>query len=745
MRPPLLLALMALSLPAAAGTPLDRYVGVDTLQIPGTVEVPLLAVPGADLRPCVEVRIDDHPYVFALEPGHDLVVFGDNVVSDLELEAKKRNHKFLNLMGEDAAWRVGGELDIVSVDAMRIGDLTIEGVQGLNPTPNTRIDAVASDAALSGSPGIDGVIGLGALEGLAWAILPSEGVVRFAPADQGGKLLGEVGGTAVEASASPSAIVKFGKQKELRSASPYLVPARFADKDVTAALAFYTQADLSTAVGFPDKAPVAGVGDIYRHWIEVGVKGGPTVEAWVVGKGDYALAATVDEARYPFDGVLGGNVLGRYDLAYDPAAHKLAFALVEGERKAEGGMSVVRDAAEQALKAAIEKSKEDADQDDAASGDEGADKPEGDPGAYARLAKVLDKQGHFDEAVENLQKVVAFDEDKCESWLNLGEMQRKAGKFADARASFTKAAELYESWYGLPDDQRIPYGKSLDLQEKGGIEAALLGWTRAEVPEDVKRQDASCQEAYGQIAALDLLEDRAGEVGAIYDAHMDLDPWLAVARGHAALALDDGQGAQEAYRQAILHETEPLVEPRVGLAVRYAREGDIDKAGELFAKAVDEDPDDLGARFLWLDAVREQQGQDAALKLALEQMNAMPGHAAPLIALVREARIAGDDKVMGKARKRAEKLLGEEARLHAAMVGPKGLEAIYRAEVGELDRAAALADEALEGNARCWRSWFARAEAARAQGDAAAEADALKHVLQLKPFDAYAAIRLGEL
>ena len=248
------------------------------LQLTSTVEVPLYDVPGFEMVPVVAAQVGETRLFLALLPGIDEVGLTGPGAAALGLE------------GDEA----DGGYSVAEVDSLQIGALTLSNLEVATASP-VSIPRWAGGASIGRTQvlELDGYIGLDALPSVAWAILPSAGVVRFAPEAEGDALVSGVGAAAPLAEGAPASVynpatvVKKGKTKTLLESST-VVAATFGSANTRASLKFQdlhsrvapsVVGDITPArtVGGYRVAPAkAGLGDQVVDTVVI-VDGGPDV------------------------------------------------------------------------------------------------------------------------------------------------------------------------------------------------------------------------------------------------------------------------------------------------------------------------------------------------------------------------------------------------------------------------------------------------------------------------------------
>ncbi len=691
MRTLALSGLLAFSTSALAGV--DAFVGsVDEVVISGTVTVPLVADPDSENPSAlVGVTSGDSETVVAIAIGgrEAVIVVPQALVDDLELEKKSKKDK------------LGGTIDWVDIDSLVIGDLELKGVR-----------AMVQGSGSNGTIAADEVrIGMGALPELSYAILPSQGVVKFAPAAEGAALVSEVGGTAIPYTEAEWSTAKFGKTKKLVPFRTLVVDVKIGGQDVSVAL---EPGSNGTAI-----SPDAGValeggknsGDTWHYWLDAEIAGHST-------SGWFYSNSTLDRGSFAHQGIIGADLLAGMDIAVDRGSMTVAIAPAS-EINREDVVDRIIERAEKELEEALAELDGDGEEGEAAEESEEAEEGAADParaGAYATIAGVYERFHKNDKALESWKAVIEADDSSCTNWMSYGSVQLKTGDVDGALASFEKSSEMYHAWWDNDLETRkemkalAAKDKSLNVDENGEST-------------DPKEVPGACHVADGHVAQVLLVKGDLDGVEQAYRKHLDLDPDLALAYGNAALMAGEHERAHEPLRQAIRLESSPDPVNRMALGVAYSLGDDHASASELFKRAAELDEADPMAVALWFDAVRQSDGEAAAVDEAKAWAMAHPDNTAAHLAWVQAAQAAGDASEASKA---AQAVFDTSLGNNASDATLQATYARFLVTQGKLDDAAAAADKAVALDAGLGLAWLAKADVASAQGDADAAAGHLK-------------------
>ena len=693
MRTLAIIGLLASSTTALAGV--DKFVGsVDEVILAGTVEVPLVGDPsGETLDAMVGMTVTkegEEARTFPVQlSGREAVIVVPQALVD-ELGLKKHTKKD----------KLGGTIDWVDIESLTIGGLELKGVRAM-------VQGSKSDSTISSG---EVRIGMAALPELSYAILPSKGVVKFAPADQGATLVSEVG-TAIPYTETPWGKVKFGKSKKLQPMRSLEVAAKVGGTDVTVSL--------DPGVEGSTVSPEAGValegghnsGDTWHFWLDAEV-GGASTSTW------FYRNSALERGGYQHQGVLGSDAIGAMDIAVDQAGKTVALAVAKEQVRAD----IVPDMiayAEKELEKALAEQDEAKEGEEAKASDEGDEESGKDParaGAYAALAGTYDTYHRTDKAAETWAKVVELDDSSCTNWLSYGSAQLNVGDADGAIASFSKSSEQYHAWWDNDLETRKDMKKLANKGSGLNVDEEGKSTDPAEAP-------GACFVADGHLAQAMLVKGDLDGVEQAYRAHLDLDPGLALAYGNASLRTGEIARAHEALRQAMRLESGPDALNRLALGVAYVQQDDFTSATELFQRAAELDSDDPMAVSLWLDAVRRGQGNAAAADQAKAWATSRPDNAAAHLAWIQAASAAGDASEASTA---GEALFNTQIAQHPRNASLQAVYARFLVVQGKLTEAAKAADTAVELNPGLGLAWLAKADVAAAQGDDAAAAEAVK-------------------
>ncbi|HNH46289.1 MAG TPA: tetratricopeptide repeat protein [Myxococcota bacterium] len=466
---------------------------------------------------------------------------------------------------------------------------------------------------------LSGEIGLAGFTGLAFALLPSEGVLRLVPADQGASLVSALGGSLDYTSvAAFKKKVGSGPPSEFED-TPFVVEASWSGQALPATLslesAYSTLArEVEGAPRYEMKghtqpsltlpaAPTLQVGEYPVQWRELGL-GAVRTWSYVVRVGLGPLGLLKPNAT------VGIDLMRMADLAVDPVNHKLGIKAASALK-----LQDYRPVREAALKKALEP----------APVEEGKEAPSEEDKKKARIAALKPLASWYDGVGQPAlsaplwKEVTEGEADQCGNWLSLGRSLMRTGNPADALSASRKAAELYDAWSSLSLEERTKQQKAYDAAMKKKAE-----WTGT-VPQDHK-----CHVAWGDVAAEMLaMKDYTG-IAAIYPSKMDLDEELALVAGNALLLQGKTEQAQAAYLRAIAVERTGSPAARVGM-ILTARSWEQAQA-QLGASGWSFFFDDPYLLSVYLDAARKFGGEATAKAEVTRLLEMLPSDPALLIA-----------------------------------------------------------------------------------------------------------------
>jgi tetratricopeptide (TPR) repeat protein len=708
MRSWLLVSLAFASLPASAA-PLDKYAGTPgDVTISGPIDVPLQESPGGNPYAYVWVKFgadSDKGYLAQLSSDSQFHYMSSDLADELGLKVHTGNKKLINWKGEDHKGRLGVSVNYVDVDEVRIGDLVLKHVRVITSEPLDKDEKEKQELTVEPKGLSAGLtLSLPALEQLGWAVLPSDGVVRFVPAKDAASLVQSVG-SEIPYTSREVTRERFGKRKDGRfyhPSVPILVDAK---------------------IGGVDSPRTALVLDVWAGTIDAQLE---LTGATYLQLGDASIANTSASIggmapvpttlfKNPINGFVGGyvadmvtaslgsEVLSSYDFAADPANHTIALRPVSTPKRDNPTAAALAAALKD-----IEKPADDA-KDEKKKSDEPDEEWKPKPKDLTKVAYLYANLGDLPNALANHKRVTEIKPRKCDGWQNVGETQAMMGDFQGALASFQQASTLYHAWWDLPVEQREDLEKELNKLEEKEREAA-----------ENYAQPAGCFKADGQMAAAALALSNYDQVAQTYKDKLDLDPGLAVTNGSMELVRGNLASAQASFRQAVkMSNDSKWGDARLGVGITYAESGDWVSAKELFnnwfAAGIRDDVDPLS---LWLSYVRKYEGADASVAAIRKVASENPLSAEFTLAWFREALRAGKADEAAQAKARLDTILAWAHNNEPRRTFTWSNTARYLATLGDVAGAAQAADKAVQLQPQNDDAWEAKFEVAMLQGNA---------------------------
>ena len=324
------LALAMFSGPASAEVCYEKWLGsVGAANMESEkADATLFHSPLGETAPFVQVTIGEDNYLFALMTNSKTIWISDRVAKDQGIKFASKNKKLINLKGKKNRFREVGEIKVSHLDQLTIGEITLEDVS----VSNFSKEESSTDAAQGGRAwyksrisalAVDGAIGLNALpEDINWAVLPSEGVVRFTR----GSAHTIEGGAQLAVTHEPALRERFGRapfsRHVHRAATDVAEGVTVAGIEMPAAVEL---AMLQSVTIWPNEVPAASVvevGDIAHKLTEVGFGGKKMGSVRVATHTGFDLVNK--KTQEPFEvlkqinmAYIGQDLLWAYDVARD--------------------------------------------------------------------------------------------------------------------------------------------------------------------------------------------------------------------------------------------------------------------------------------------------------------------------------------------------------------------------------------------------------------------------------------------
>jgi outer membrane protein OmpA-like peptidoglycan-associated protein len=681
------LALLALCLPATAlaGNPYDSYTtSVGEVQIDGVVELELHSGAFGAEMPYVRVRFseeDETYWLFLIDMGSDQIVVSKTIAEEHGSGVSTKNKNFFGSLGkkkDEAAYKLGGKFELTSFDQFLLGEglvvSDIDATVGSFPVPAPILEDFNYAA-------VAGVIGVGALD-LPVALLPSEGVVRFAPADQGQAILDSVGGTILPFVSAEPTKVKTWSGKQVFPGVYAIIDGQFGEQPV--AMSFSTTADVSElrrSVELAD-APAHPLSDVQVVYTGLALGAHAVAPNWFLQRD----LAVVD---YPggVEAALGYNILAHYDIAVDPVSGQVAFDVAQAQQRHWPIEGIIASKNKE-----LEPKEDDGEAEEKTEDDIKAEQEE--------RAGVLDQKAFFhivagqhEEAIAALEEATGLDAEPCERWALMATAYQHAHRFDDAAVAAQKAMDRYLAWSSLSAEERE------EIQEMDDEEREASG---------VQPQDLdACYQMPGMISHYQLVADEPDKAIATFDEHADLHPNIGVMAGVAHLLEGNDDAANGPLRQAlnmggrdVARYQGFLLGARIALAELYERQGDLDTAiahWEREGMSLSHDP---FAAEQYVALVRERDGDEAALAAAQSLADGYPLNPVAHTVLGNELAAAGQADAAKAAYDTAGERMATLLSLRPNVAVTHGVQAWMLVQVEDWAGAKAAAKKGLELNAR---------------------------------------------
>ena len=651
---------------------------IEEVVISGQVEVPLYTAPDGSLVPCVKATVGEETLILALNITGGIYL-SDGTIARLGLEA-------------DEVKQGDAKVKVVNVDTINIGGMALNGVEAEVGAPRgSGADPYGVPAA---SPEVDGWIGLSFVPA-GWAILPSEGVVRFSPPNEAAALVDSLGTRPVSYRVTPARKEKYEKKKRIYLPTGPIIPVEIGGVKVEAIPTFATwnssvRGDVEMRPG-----PTAQISGLPHTWADVQL-GGQSVSSWTLSDGGLTRINAPQMVNDYTDAFIGAGVLSFYDIAGDSGGNRIAFRYAVEEQERQSSVALAIELAQAGIDKTA-KAKEEAPPPEGEAAPS-ADDPPGSPALYSRLGQLQQRAGDLPGALESYSTLLAFEDgDKdCSNHLTLGRAHLDSNDIDSALASFQAASDLYHLWWDLPLDEREALDEARAEMEPDEQKAA-----------EPKKQAGACFVADDYLAVAHMMTGDLDAVDALYAERLDLSPGLAVAQGNAAFLRGQLSTAQAAFRQAIQMEAKPDALHRLGLAVYAQNTGDWAGASRAYARALEINPYDVMIAQMWVDAAARATSPADALGVAATFSEANPDSAAGHIARVRAAAAAGDERELKKAVSLAERYFKRDDVLFSARAEFNAQQALMMVEAGQLAEARPVAEQALLMEPSNTTAWLA--------------------------------------
>jgi outer membrane protein OmpA-like peptidoglycan-associated protein len=680
-------ALLALCLPsvALADAPTDKYEGsIGDVQIDGVVELPLQAGVYGDELPYVFVNFgeeDDGAWLFRITLGEPHFAVSSTVADEFGSGVQTMNKDFFGSLGkkkDEAAYKLGGKHKVTFLDELYLGEgLVLSDI-------DAAVYSIGSAPLVLGSVAVDTVHGSinPHTLGLPTAILPSEGVVRFAPADQGQAILDMVGGTVVPYQYVESEVVKTYKGKEIHPNYAAVVEVELGGQNFLIDLhtgGFGSRVNHGVDLGDAATIPVADF-DLRYATPKVGQQ--ELASGWIQQR-------NIDVAEHPGGvvGYLGYDFLANFDIAIDPGSMQIALRPADVQKRA------------WPIQAFIDATIADLEPEAPAEGEEPEEKTEEDlkaeqetrAGGLQDLGFLYLYNGQIDEGIAAFEEATGLDAEPCEYWSNLGNAYTMAHRFDDAAVAMQKSFDRYSAWASLSAEEREEIEELEDEErEASGVQ-----------PQDLD----ACFHTPGALAYSKLLAGEYEQVATMFDEHADLHPNFGVVAGVAALLAGDDDAAQGPLRQALNMGARNASEhqgvlnaTRIALAELYQRSGDFDSAIAHWEREQKWLVGDPFAVQQYATLVGERDGADAVVPALQALAATFPENPVPHTVLANELAAAGKADEAKAAYDAAAALLDDYLARRPTLAGLYGLKAWHLVQLEDWAGAKEAAQKGLDLN-----------------------------------------------
>ncbi|MFT5584601.1 MAG: tetratricopeptide (TPR) repeat protein [Cognaticolwellia sp.] len=441
-----------------------RQYAVDpgAVSIDGVVQVPLYSHYASESRAAlvaVSFPYVDSPILMALSVGRSGITLTQGTAEKAGAFLKDTSQ---------------GQVAVIS--EMRIGGLVLS---------NVKVQIGDQDS-----------MGLTTFSGLATAVLPSEGVVRFAPAAQADGLLSAVGEPMAYSSA-PVQQVKYMRSKYWVGGEAVIVSGTVNGQEGP----IFLDAGSQIAKSYAGQTPIYTVG-LSKYYATELVFGGVEVALLSSHWSNPPYMVEAQGARFP------GSEMAAWNIAIDPSTKRIAIS-TQSRTQYSSSWDIELGQALAELETA--KRVGEADLSDFHSG----------------LASLYMGNNDAVNALEYAALVSDAKPESCASYHLLGRAQALAGNHTQAIDTLTQSGTLYQAWIDM----------GLEMRD----ELAMASLENPEMEKQV--QSHSCFDAWGLAAHSALEIGDFEQVAELYVAHHDLDASLPQAAAAAYLA-------QERYPQA---------------------------------------------------------------------------------------------------------------------------------------------------------------------------------------------------
>lgn len=247
------------------------------------------------------------------------------------------------------------------------------------------------------------------------------------------------------------------------------------------------------------------------------------------------------------------------------------------------------------------------------------------------LAKDAGQEDHLEEAVRQMESVLAEDPKILDAYVTLGNWYGKLHRPDDAIATFKRALVL------KPDNEIAITNLARIYRARGQSQNAIEGYQAA------LKLDARNPQNWFQLATLYLDLGRVKDAEETFHQALEANPKMGAALnglGVIALSRGDSAASEKLIRQGL--ELEPdLRTGKFNLARIHEARGDVQSALALYREELERYPDNGKARFNVAQLLRERGDRDGYLRELNASIEKAPEFGPAFFFLAREQLSAG--------------------------------------------------------------------------------------------------------
>lgn len=578
-----------------------------------------------------------------------------------------------NLITSDYAEEIGAKISGKPGKAHKPQTATVAELSIAGLTLHDLRFRVVDDPKGTAAEGPGAYLALHTLAGVASAILPSEGVIRLVPADQGATLVSGLGGAASAGRYELDDIHWHGQRLFIGDSGP-LVEGSFggAQGKVQLSPASATTVVYSAAAG-------TALNAVGRQW----VRGAASAQGLKLGEVHAAQLVWADGMAEGVIATLGADVLHSVDIAFDPSSGQVALKAAATAKWSDLKAAEAAHAkAELPLREADDAFKAPgSDEKPEAPATEGAEAPKGDKKAAARhsdTGKALWAAGENSAAIEQFKLAAAAAGEDCHPYFLLGKALVQNGEAAAASEPLAKSAELFGKWERQSQELKQQINEADDDKKK------------AELPEGAytTKQDSACHKAPGYLAAVALTQGDHATVNAIYTAWLDLDRHLPHIQGISWWRQGKLAEAEGALRRSINLGGDDNFKTRIALGfVAHELGNDEAARGQIDALHARDLYPGFTASVLTAELLDHVDGRAKTVATLTERVAGNPLSVEAHVVLALALHRQGDTAAVAAAVKAAEPVLIASERARAGGASVAASRAVLEALSGRPDDA----------------------------------------------------------